>query len=64
MRVEDIREKNSEELRESLRESCEKLRTVRFSIAQNETKNHREHRHIRRSIARMQSVLRERALVS
>ncbi len=61
MHTRDLREKNETELRQLLAESRESLRTVRFGIAERETKNHQEHRHLRRDIARMLTVLHERA---
>lgn len=61
MRIQELREKTDDELRKALTESRESLRSVRFGIAERETKNHQEYRKLRRDIARMLTLARERA---
>ena len=60
MNISEIREKNQKELGEALVENREALRDVRFKIAEREVKNHQEHRKLRRDIARILTVVRER----
>jgi large subunit ribosomal protein L29 len=60
MKMAEIREKNREDMEATIRENREALRVVRFQIAEREAKNHQEHRRLRRDIARMLTVLRER----
>ncbi len=60
MRIQDIREKNSTELQGLLSQYRESLRALRFGIAERETKNHQEYSHVRRDVARVLTILRER----
>lgn len=61
MNIAEIREKSQKEIEIGLLESREELRGVRFRIAEREMKNHQEYRRLRRDIARMLTVIRERS---
>lgn len=61
MNIVEIREKSRKEIEDALTENREELRGVRFRIAEREMKNHQEHRRLRRDIARMLTVMRERS---
>ncbi len=60
MNIAEIREKSREDMKKALSDNRDALRVVRFQIAEREVKNHQEHRRLRREIARMLTVLRER----
>lgn len=61
MNIREIREKDEKEIKEALFESQDGLRDIRFQIASKEIKNHQEYKKKRRDIARMLTVLSERA---
>lgn len=61
MNMREIREKNEKEIKDALREDFESLRDIRFQIASKDIKNHQEYKKKRRNIARMLTVLNERA---
>ena len=58
----ELRELNAEELAEKLRESKEELFHLRFQMATGQLSNNRRLRVVRREIARIYTVLREREL--
>ncbi|WP_296388265.1 50S ribosomal protein L29 [Williamsia sp.] len=58
----ELRELNDEELLERLRESKEELFNLRFQMATGQLDNNRRLRLVRREIARVYTVLREREL--
>lgn len=58
----ELRELSGEELVERLRESKEELFNLRFQTATGQLNNNRRLRAVRREIARVYTVLREREL--
>jgi large subunit ribosomal protein L29 len=58
----DLRELTEDELIERLRESKEELFNLRFQMATGQLTNNRRLRVVRREIARVYTVLREREL--
>lgn len=56
------REKSVGEREQSLSESVEKLRTLRFDIATRTTKKHREYRMLKRDIARLKTIATEKSV--
>ncbi len=60
MRVKEIRQKTIEDLRKLEKELREKLRGLRFDLASGKVKNVREIREIKKDIARILTVIREK----
>ncbi len=60
MEIQDIRSKNEKEIRKNLAEMRNRLTKMKFDISSKQTKNHREVRKIKKSIARLMSVLKEK----
>lgn len=60
MRAADIRQKTQEELRRNVKEIRERLRSLRFDLASGKVKNVREIRQIRKDVARILTVLKEK----
>jgi large subunit ribosomal protein L29 len=58
----ELRELTDEELTERIRESKEELFNLRFQTATGQLNNNRRLRTVRREIARIHTVLREREL--
>jgi large subunit ribosomal protein L29 len=58
----ELRELTNEELTDRLRESKEELFNLRFQMATGQLHNNRRLRTVRREIARVYTVLREREL--
>jgi large subunit ribosomal protein L29 len=58
----ELRELTDDELTERLRESKEELFNLRFQMATGQLNNNRRLRTVRREIARIYTVLREREL--
>jgi len=56
----EIRELSTEELRKQLEESHRELFNLRFRLATRQLANHRELPKVKRTIARMDTILRER----
>ena len=62
MRIEDIREKSNEDLQQELAELKEELFRLRFRHATHQLENPSQLRSVRRNIARVKTVQREREL--
>ncbi len=62
MKVSEIRELSDKELQEKVRELKEELFNLRFQMATGQLENPMRIREVRRSIARVKTVLREREL--
>jgi large subunit ribosomal protein L29 len=62
MFIEDIREKSDADLRKELDESHVELMNLRFSLATHQVTNVYELKKVRKNIARIRTVLREREL--
>ena len=63
MKVEDIRALSTEEITRQLEASHQELFELRFRAATKQLVNHREIPRVRKTIARMETVLRDRELV-
>lgn len=63
MRIQDIRVLNSEELKKQLDESYRELLNLRFRLVTKQLVNYHEISNVRKRIARMKTVLRERELL-
>jgi large subunit ribosomal protein L29 len=64
MKVEEIREMTEEELRQALEDNRQELFNLRFQLATRKTKNHQRIPIVKRDIARIMTVLRERDLMA
>ncbi len=62
MKIKDVRELNEKELEEKVKELKEELFNLRFQEATGQLENVTRIKEVRRSIARVKTVLRERAL--
>ncbi len=62
MKVKDVRDLNEQELEEKVKELKEELFNLRFQLATGQLENVMRIKEVRRSIARVKTVLRERAL--
>ena len=62
MRVEEIRALNSEELVKQLEAARKELFDLRFRLATRQLVNHREIRRVKKEIARLQTIMKEREL--
>ena len=62
MKVEEIRALNSEELVRQLEAARKELFDLRFRLATRQLVNHREIRRVKKEIARMKTIMREREL--
>ena len=64
MKVKELREKPAEELKNLLNQERSRLNQLRFSAKANQVKNYNEIGQIRKSIARMLTLLKEKELKS
>ncbi|HJX69515.1 MAG TPA: 50S ribosomal protein L29 [Dehalococcoidia bacterium] len=62
MRAEEIRQFGGEELSKQLEEAHRELFNLRFRLATRQLVNHREIRKVKKKIARMRTIMREREL--
>ena len=62
MKVEEIRDLSSEELVKQLEAAHQELFDLRFRSATKQLVNHRELLRVRREIARLKTIMREREL--
>ena len=62
MKIKEIRQKSDKELRKLLLTLRDKLRDLRFKIASKQLKNYKEMGKIRKDVARILTVLKERKL--
>lgn len=62
MRISDIRALSSEELKKQLDDSYRELFNLRFRLATRQLTNYNEIRNVRKRIARIKTILREREL--
>ena len=63
MLIREVRALNDQQLREELDKAYRELMTLRFRAATNQLPNTNLPRSVRRTIARMQTVIRERELM-
>jgi large subunit ribosomal protein L29 len=62
MRAEEIRSLSQQDLTGQLEEARRELFNLRFRLATKQLTNHREVRRVKKKIARMETILREREL--
>ncbi len=60
MRAHEIREMDNEELRRSLEESYRELMNIRFRLATKQMTNTSQVRYVKRNIARLNTIIRQR----
>jgi large subunit ribosomal protein L29 len=62
MKVEEFRALSTEELGKQLEEAHQELFNLRFRLATKQLVNHREIPRVKKKIARLKTIMRERAL--
>jgi len=62
LKVEEIRTLGTEELAKHLESAHQELFNVRFRLATKQLVNHREIRRVKKNIARLKTIIREREL--
>ena len=62
MKVEEIRALSTEELKKQLEGARQELFNLRFRLATKQLVNHREIPRVKKKIARLETIMRERAL--
>ena len=62
MRVHDVRELSDDQLREELTKAYREYQNLRFRMTTNQLPDTNQPRIVRRSIARLRTVMKERAL--
>ena len=62
MKIKEIRDLGSDELKKQIEETHQELFNLRFRLATKQLVNHREVRRVKRNIARLETILKERAL--
>jgi len=63
VRADEIRALSDEELAKQLEEARRELFNLRFRLATRQLVNHREISRVKRNIARMMTIMRERQLI-
>ena len=63
MKVEEIRALSTEELAKQLEEARQELFNLRFRLATKQLVNHREIPRVKKKIARLNNIIRERELL-
>lgn len=61
MKAKELREKNINELKRELEEKKEIARQLRFDISLKQVKDHREIRNVKREIARLMTIIKEKS---
>lgn len=62
MKTIEVRDLDSDQLADRLRECSEELFNLRFQLATSQLDDHRRMRRLKRDVARIQTVLREREI--
>jgi len=62
MDIKELKEKSTKELQKKLAQLREKTRDLNFRIANKEVKNHQEYKQLRRDIARIKTLLKQRQI--
>jgi large subunit ribosomal protein L29 len=62
LKIEEIRALGPEELKKKLDESHQELFNLRFRLATRQLPNHREIPKVKRKIARMETIIRQREI--
>jgi large subunit ribosomal protein L29 len=64
MKIEEAREMSEQELQQALEDNKQELFNLRFQLATRKTKNHQRIPAVKRDIARIQTIMRERELMA
>ncbi|MCK5332807.1 50S ribosomal protein L29 [Candidatus Parcubacteria bacterium] len=64
MKANEIREKSENQLQVLIKESKEKLKNLRFSLANRQLKDHSDIKKTKKVVARAKSILKERKIIS
>ncbi len=62
MDIKEIKEKSDHQLLMMIKENSEKLKKLRFSLSSGQLKNYNEINQVKKIIARVKTVLKERSL--
>ena len=62
MNIKEIKEKSDRQLLAMIKENSEKLKKLRFSLSSGQLKNYNEVKQVKKIIARVKTVLKERSL--
>jgi large subunit ribosomal protein L29 len=62
LKLKEIRELGTDDLKKQLEETHQELFNLRFRLATKQLVNHREVRRVKRNIARLETLLKEREL--
>lgn len=62
MKIRELRTKSDEELKDMYKDLTQKFRELNFKLASDQLKNVREVRHIRKTMAQILTLLKERRL--
>jgi len=62
MNIKEIKEKSDRQLLAMIRENSEKLKKLRFSLSSRQLKNYNEVKQVKKIIARVKTVLKERSM--
>ena len=62
MKLKDFRDLGTDDLKAQLEETHQELFNLRFRLATKQLVNHREVRRVKRNIARLETLLKEREL--
>jgi large subunit ribosomal protein L29 len=62
VKIKEIRDLGTDELKKQLEDSHQELFNLRFRLATKQLVNHREVRRVKRNIARLETLLKEREL--
>ena len=62
MKLKEFRDLGTDELKKQLEDTHQELFNLRFRLATKQLVNHREVRRVKRNIARLETILKERAL--
>jgi len=62
MKVKELRDKSKEELKNLLDQEVSKLSQIRFSAKSNQTKDYKEIKRLKKKIARILTLLKEKEL--
>ena len=60
MKIREIREKSIDELKKMYNDLCQKRQEMNFKIANNQNKNVRESRDIKKTIAKILTIIKEK----
>ena len=64
MNAKEIREKSENQLQVLIKESKEKLKDLRFSLANRQLKDYSEIKKTKKDVARAKSILKEKKIIS